>query len=360
MKIGNNIDLQKNEIQNVVLHKLSSAPGSPVEGQAYYDTTDGCAKVYNGSAWIAADVSKVAAGFVPMSKLATDPLARANHTGTQLSSTVSDFDTQVRTSRLDQMTAPTAAVSFNSQNITNVADPTLDHHAVNKLYADSLAAGLDAKPSVRVATTANITLSGAQTIDGVSVVADNRVLVKDQSTGSQNGLYLCAAGAWTRTTDCDSSAEYTTAAFVFVEEGTVNAATQWKVSTTGTIVVGTTAVSWTQWGAGSSYTAGAGLALSGNDFAVGAGTGIVVNANDVAIDPAVVVRKYATDIGDTTTTAFTITHNLGTRDVTVSIVGAASTWDAIMTDWSATTTNTITVNFATAPSTNQYRVTVHG
>lgn len=360
MKIGQNIDLQKNEIQNVVIHKLSSAPGSPVAGQEYYDTTDNCLKTYNGSAWIAGDVSKVAAGFIPMSKLATDPLSRANHTGTQLSSTVSDFDTQVRASRLDQMTAPTSALSVNSQNISNLADPTLDHHAVNKSYADSLAAGIDAKASVRAATTANITLSGAQTIDGVSVVADQRVLVKDQSTGSQNGIYVCAAGAWSRSTDCDSSAEYTTAAFVFVEEGTVNAATQWKVSTTGTIVVGTTAVSWTQWGAGSTYTAGAGLALSGNDFSVGAGTGISVSANDVAIDPAVVVRKYAETIGDTTTTSFTITHNLGTRDVVVSIVGAASTWDMILTDWSATTTNTITVTFATAPTTNQYRITVHG
>jgi len=360
MKIGNNLDLQKNEIRNARLQNLASAPSSPAVGQEYFDTTDGCQKVWNGSAWVPTDASKVAAGAIPLSALATDPLARANHTGTQASSTISDFDSQVRSSRLDQMTAPSSAVSMNSQNITNLAAPTLDHHAVNKAYADSLAAGIDAKASVRVATTANITLSGTQTIDSISVIAGDRVLVKDQSTGSQNGIYVCAAGSWARSTDCDSSAEYTTAAFVFVEEGTANAATQWKVSTTGTITVGTTAVTWSQWGAGASYTGGDGLTLTGNNFAVGAGAGVVVNANDVAIDPAVVVRKYSTTIGDGSTTSFTITHNLGTRDVTVSVVGAASTWDAVLTDWSATTTNTITVDFATAPSSGQYVVTVHG
>lgn len=360
MKIGNNIDLQKTELQNARIQNLSSAPSSPVAGQAYYDTTDSCLKIYNGSAWISQDASKVAAGYIPLSTLATDPLARANHTGTQAASTISDFDTQVRTSTLSQMAAPTGNVSMNSNKITNVTDPTSPQDAATKAYVDSTSAGIDAKASCRVATTANITLSGTQTIDGISVIAGDRVLVKDQSTASQNGIYVCAAGAWSRSTDCDSTAEYTTAAFTFIEEGSTNGTTQWKVSTTGSITVGTTSVTWAQWGAGNSYSGGAGLTLTGSTFAVGAGTGITVNADDVAVDTSVVVRKYATDIGDGAATSYTVTHNLGTRDVTVAIRTVASTFDMILTDWAATTTNTITVTFATAPSSSQYRVIVHG
>lgn len=100
----------------------------------------------------------------------------------------------------------------------------------------------DPKDSVRVATTANITLSGAQTIDGISVVAGNRVLVKNQTTGSQNGIYLCASGAWTRTTDANTSAKVTPQMYVRVEEGTANVGKAFYLSNTGTVTLGTTAL----------------------------------------------------------------------------------------------------------------------
>lgn len=159
---------------------------------------------------------------------------------------VSGFDTQVRTSRLDQMAAPTAAVSMNTQRITNLAAPTADNDAARKADVDAARNGLDVKLSVRVATTANITLSGPQTIDGVSVVAGDRVLVKNQTTTSQNGIYLCAAGTWTRATDADSDAEVNAGMFTFVEEGTTNADTGWVLSTNQPITVGTTGITFTQ------------------------------------------------------------------------------------------------------------------
>jgi len=106
---------------------------------------------------------------------------------TLTASKISDFDAQVRTSRLDQLAAPTADVSLNSRKITNVADPVSAQDAATKSYVDGVAQGLDAKHSVRAATTANITLAGAQTVDGVSVVAGDRVLVKNQSSAAQNG-----------------------------------------------------------------------------------------------------------------------------------------------------------------------------
>jgi hypothetical protein len=122
---------------------------------------------------------------------------------TLTSAKLSDFDTQVRTSRLDQMTAPSAAVSLNSQKITNLADPTADADAANKGYVDGVAQGLDVKDSVKATTTANGTLASAfangQTIDGITLATNDRILIKDQSTQTENGIYTVnASGAPTR------------------------------------------------------------------------------------------------------------------------------------------------------------------
>ena len=109
--------------------------------------------------------------------------------------------------RLDQWAVPTADVSLNSRKLTSLATPTVGTDATNKDYVDNLSAGLAWKDSVRAATTANITLSAPQTVDTVSVIAGDRVLVKNQTTPSQNGIYVVAAGAWTRATDADTSDE---------------------------------------------------------------------------------------------------------------------------------------------------------
>lgn len=159
---------------------------------------------------------------------------------------ISDFDTQVRTSRLDQLTAPTGSLSLNSQKLTNLATPTLDTDATTKAYVDALAQGLTWKASVRAATTANITLSGAQTLDGVAVIAGDRVLVKDQSTASANGLYVVAAGAWARATDADVSAEVPAGLAVFVSEGTANGDKAWVLTTNAPITLGSTSLAFAQ------------------------------------------------------------------------------------------------------------------
>lgn len=127
----------------------------------------------------------------------------------------------------------------------------------------TLVSNFDYKDSVRVATTANITLSGTQTIDGVSVIAGDRVLVKNQSTGSQNGIYVCASGAWSRATDADSSAEVTAGMFVPVAEGTANADTFWLLTTNDPITLGSTSLTFTQYGATASPSGSAGGDLTG-------------------------------------------------------------------------------------------------
>ena len=169
---------------------------------------------------------------------------------------VSDFDAGVRTNRLDQLTQPSAAVGFNGQRITGLADPVGDQDAATKAYVDATAVGLDVKNSARVATTEDITLSGVQTIDGVGVLAGDRVLVKDQSTASENGVYdVVSGGAWTRSEDAVQD-ELTSGSFVFVEEGSVNGSAGFVVSTANPITIGTTDIEWSQFSGAGQITAG--------------------------------------------------------------------------------------------------------
>jgi hypothetical protein len=204
------------------------------------------------------------------------------------------FDTQVRTNRLDQMAAPTNSVSLNSQKITSLATPTSDSDAATKAYVDAARSGLDVKQSVRAATTANITLSGAQTIDGVSVVSGDRVLVKDQSVGSQNGIYTVAVGSWSRSSDADSDTEVTAGMFTFVTEGSTNADSGWVLTTNDTITLGTTSLAFAQFSGAGQITAGAGLTKNGNTIdAVGAAGRIVVNADNIDLDTVTLARSVS-------------------------------------------------------------------
>jgi hypothetical protein len=287
---------------------------------------------------------------------------RANHTGTQTASTISDFDSSVRSSRLDQMAAPTTSLSLNAQRITGLADPQNAQDAVTKAYADALSNGLDVKQSVRVATTANINLSAPGTaIDGVTLANGDRVLVMSQTTASQNGLYVFngSATAMTRSADADANAEVTAGLFVFVEEGTTNADAGFTLTTNNPIVVGTTALAFAQFSGAGQITAGAGLVKTGNQLAVGAGTGIVVSTGTVAIDTGVVVRKFSQNLGDGTSTAIAITHNLNSRDVTWQVYLNSGTFDDVIPDAQRTSANVLTLLFATPPTANQYRVVVH-
>jgi hypothetical protein len=203
---------------------------------------------------------------------------------TLTSSYISNFDTQVRTSRLDQMAAPTASVAMNGQRLTGLADPTSAQDAATRAYVDSVAQGLDVKPSVRAASTANLTLSGNPgTIDGVTLSDGDTILVKNQSTASQNGLYqISFAGAWTRVKECDSWTEHV-GAFTFVESGTTQADTGWVCTAEPGGTLGTTSIGFTQFSGAGQITAGDGISKSGNTLAVSAHTGIAVSASGVAI-----------------------------------------------------------------------------
>jgi len=266
--------------------------------------------------------------------------------------------------KLHDFALATASVDLNNQKITNLTDPTNPQDAANKRYVDSAVVGIDWKPSVRVATTAAITLAtgleNGDTLDGVVLATGDRVLVKNQTDATENGLYVVAAsGAPARSSDADTAAEITASFAVFVEEGTVNTDSGWTLTNNGAVTVGTTALSFTQFTGLGQITAGAGLTKTANTLDVIGGDGITVNADSVVIDRAVVVTKYATNVGDGTNTSYTITHNLATRDVIVSLFDNSSPYAEVMADVEHSTTNTITLLFSVAPTTNKYRVVVH-
>ena len=172
--------------------------------------------------------------------------------------------------------ASSKTIDMGANKVTGVAEPVAASDAATKAYVDAVKTGLDVKDSVRVATTANITIATAlnngDSLDGVTLATDDRVLVKNQSTGSQNGIYVVAASP-ARATDFDANAEVSGGAFTFVEEGTVNADSGWVVTTNGAITVGSTALSFAQFSGAGQITAGTGLTKSGNTInAVGSAT----------------------------------------------------------------------------------------
>ena len=237
-------------------------------------------------------------GSAPVSAAATLATVNSNvGTYTKLTVNAKGLVTAAATASHSDLSAPTADVAWGSFKITGLADPASAQDAATKAYVDSVAQGLDVKYSVKAATTANITLSGAQTIDGVSIVATDRVLVKNQSTPSGNGIYVAAAGAWTRATDMDAWAEVP-GAFVFIEQGTTQSDTGWVCTSDAGGTLGTTAINWTQFSGAGSYVAGNGLTLTGQTFdVVGTSNRISVAADSIDIAATYVGQTSITTLG---------------------------------------------------------------
>lgn len=210
---------------------LSTVNASPVASSFVKITTTGKGLVTATTAVVNADIVS-ALGYTPVNK-AGDTLA--------------------------------GVLNFGGFTASNAGAPSVGTDLTNKNYVDAAIAGLSWKTSVLVATTANITLSGTQTIDGVVLVAGNRVLVKNQTTTSANGIYVVAAGAWTRSVDSTSAAQIDGEA-VYVLQGTTQADTGWTETATVS-VVGTDSVTYVQFSGSGTYVAGTGISLTGNTFA---------------------------------------------------------------------------------------------
>lgn len=212
---------------------------------------------------------------------------------------------------------PTTPTATYPTNTTQIASCQYVQAAL-----DNATQGIDTKASVKAASTGNLTLSGAQTVDGIALVAGDRVLVKDQGTAANNGIYLVAAGAWTRATDMDAWTEVP-GAFTFVEQGTVNADTGWVSTADQGGTLGTTAITWTQFSSAGTITAGAGLTKTGNTVdVVGTAGRIVANADSIDIDSTYVGQASITTLGTISTgtwNATTITVARGGTGVTTLV-----------------------------------------
>jgi hypothetical protein len=222
--------------------------------------------------------------------------------------------------------------------------------------------GIAWKDDVVAASTANINLSSpGSTIDGVTMASGDRFLAKDQSTGSQNGIYIWngASSAATRAADMSASAEFNSAV-VPVKAGSTNAGTQWR-QTAADPTVGSTSIVFTAFlsGAGAASESSAGIAEIATQGETDAGSDDtrIVTPNKLA-NYSGRAKRYAVDVGDGSNTSITVTHNLNTRDVQVVVRRNSGAYDEVLVDWGAATVNTVVLVFATAPSSAQFRCIV--
>lgn len=426
-----NLDFKKAaELQNPLIHKLAADPEGGVAGQVYYNTADKRFKGFNGTSWIYLDGTSIEAG--DALTLTSYKLDVAAGTGLEISAdtiriaavaagnglaggggsalsvnTGTGLEVSADAVRIAAAAAGSGliggagsalAVGAGTGITVNADDVAVNTSVIaTKEYVESVAQGLDAKASVRAATTANIAIATAlnsgDVLDGVTLANGDRVLVKDQTTKAENGIWVVGATP-ERAKDADGAGELSGGTYVFVEEGTANADTGWVIITNGSITPGTTAHEWSQFtGAGSivggegltktgstlDVNVGAGLEISsdavriaaaaagagltggaGSALAVGAGTGISVAADAVSIDTAVVVRKFAANVGNGAATEFEVEHGLSTEDVAVEVYRNSGAKDTVGVLVGRVSASKIKLTFNTAPTANQFRVVVQG
>src|SRR5215471_2048716 len=372
------INLNQLELQNAAVQNLASAPSTPVKGQLYYDTVANILYWWDGTTWQSAKGG--GAGLTLSTTVTADTtFGAASNAGAAGTASKGDHSHGSPTHlAADHSTIPISAlgtaagtINMGNSNILNVAGPLNPSDAATKGYVDGVAQGLSWKSAVRVATTVAGTLASSfangQVVDGITLATGDRLLIKNQATGGENGIYTVnASGAPTRATDNDVSAEFTSAA-CFVQSGTTNADTAWVNTTDQPITVGTTATVWVQFTGAQSLNAGAGLTSTGNTVNFIGDATMNVQADILGVQRGAANGRvpilYANTItGTGAATAFTVTHNLAisSTDVIIQVYDLA-TLAQVDVDVVATNTNTATLNFATAPANGKtYRVVCYG
>jgi len=318
------------------------------------------------------------------------------------STVTTNSGTQTLTNKtLGTGTALSANLDAGTNRITNLGAPQNSTDAATKAYVDAVSEGLHVHEAAKVYIGTNITiatdLEAGDIVDGVTLAAGMRVLVNGQTTQSENGIYVIqASGGPLRALDFDTPTEVKSGDFIFVSSGTSYGNTGW-VQTLTPATIGTDPISFTQFSGAGTYTAGAGLTLNGtvfsadvtptsgnaslintggaievktdtsrglsvdaNGLGINAGTGLTFSSGALAFAAGYGVRKHTADVGDGATLSYTVAHNFSTRDVTVQVFENGSPYAQVEADVEHTTSNTVTIKFAAAPTSNQYRVVVVG
>jgi hypothetical protein len=233
-----------------------------------------------------------------------------------------------------------ASLSMGGFTITNLGTPVNGTDGVTKSYVDALANGLSFKNAVRALGASNVTISGTQTIDGVSLAVNDRVLLTGQTTGSQNGLWTVQSSGWVRPADWAAASTQKEGAYVLVDpDGTTYKNSKWFCTNTGTITVDTTATTWQQDTSGTSYSNGQGLSLTGTTFAAKIGNGLSFDgSNNIQV---------ATATGGLLTSAsggVGITNSSSAAQIIVSNASNQAAWVSASGDVTVSNAGVFTVN----------------
>jgi len=219
--------------------------------------------------------------------------------------------------------------------------PTSNTDIANKFYVDSIAQGLNPKQAVKCGTTASITLSGLQTIDGYTTLAGDRVLVKNQATSSQNGIYVASASAWTRATDMDVWSEVP-GAYTVVLNGSTYANTGWVSNSADTGTINVTPITFVQFSGTGTYFAGTGLTLASNTFSI-TNTGVTaasVGSASKTLTATVNAQGQLTALADTNIAIGATQITSGTIDtarISGSYTGITGVGTLTVGTWNAST-----------------------
>lgn len=437
-KFVTNIDLNQNQLLNATFQIVANDPSeNNFDGRMIFNSTEGVIKVYDvtSGTWRKMITGVTSAGSQSSALTINEANGAITITPNLATSASAGLMSAADFSKLADATSESTAsklVIRDGSGQAKFGTPTDANHAATKSYVDAARSGLDVKQSVRVATTAQGTMStsfaAGQTVDDYTLVAGDRILIKDQGNGSahaDNGIYTVnASGAPTRATDFDENAEVTPAAFTFVEQGTTNGDAGFVLATNGSITVGSTALLFTQFSGTGQITAGDGLSKAGSilnvndddvtiyvdgndDLAVkssstagqvllsqGTGTAawgaldlsdsdattniLPINRGGTSASTASdartslaetsssgqttstpVLGRFAYQVLSGSSTSYTVTHNFGTRNVVVQVFDSA-TYETVFTDVTRTSTDSVTIGFAVAPSSGAYTAVVTG
>lgn len=390
-RFATSIDLMGLALINACLNPLSSDPsglGAGDAGRIWWNTTTtpgGTLKVWSGTA-------------------AIDLLARANATGTQTASTISDFTSAVQALKWANMTAPTSAVNMSSQQFSSLGTATSAGQAVEYTqFNNAIAAvnaGMDFKaPPAEVVATANVSLSApGTTINGHTMAAGDTVLLSGQTTTTQNGIYTWnSSTSLTRRADASSNSSIFSGTMISVgATDSTNADTVWMqtavgTGTNGAITVGTDAQTWIKPFTSTTYTAGNGISIASSvlsavvagsansaDTATGSTNGVLVGGSGLYLDPATGLKKVygtiptaSTGIYTVSGAAVTIAHSLGNMNAK-AIVKAGSSPQAVggvtpsqgevveVQDVVTSPGNNTVLTFPAAPTTNAWTFEIFG